>query len=52
MKIHDKDISQSIENIIGTANITKVCSDLNIKLVYISTCYISRFKGNYSRHLL
>ena len=33
MKIHDKDISQSIEkNIIGTANITKVCSDLNIKM--------------------
>ena len=50
MKIHDKDISQSIEkNIIGTANITKVCSDLNIKLVYISTCYVyPGSKGNYS----
>ncbi len=50
MKIHDKDINQSIEkNIIGTANITKVCSDLNIKLIYISTCYVyPGLKGNYS----
>ena len=34
MNIHNKDICQSIDkNIIGTANITKVCSQLKIKLV-------------------
>ena len=50
MKIHDKDICQSIDkNIIGTANITKICSQLDIKLVYISTCYVyPGTKGNYS----
>ena len=41
MKIHEQNIIQSIDkNIIGTANITKVCSELNIKLIYISTCYV------------
>ena len=50
MEIHNKDISQSIDkNIIGTANITKVCSSFNIKLIYISTCYVyPGLKGNYS----
>ena len=50
MEIHDKDISQSIDkNIIGTANITKVCSNYNIKLIYMSTCYVyPGTKGNYS----
>lgn len=50
MKIHDTDISQSIDkNIIGTANITKVCSKFNIKLIYISTCYVyPGLKGNHS----
>ncbi len=50
MSIHDKKINQSIDkNIIGTANITKVCSNLKIKLVYISTCYVyPGIKGNYS----
>ena len=50
MKIHDKDICQSIDkNIIGTANITKICSQLDIKLIYISTCYVyPGTKGNYS----
>mgnify|MGYP001230101162 CR=1 FL=1 len=49
MSIHDKDISQSIEkNIIGTANITKICSELKIKLIYMSTCYVyPGRKGNY-----
>ena len=52
MKIHDKDIVQSIDkNIIGTANITKICSELNIKLIYISTCYVyPGKKGNYSEN--
>ena len=50
MKIHEQDIIQSIDkNIIGTANITKVCSELNIKLIYISTCYVyPGIKGNYN----
>ena len=50
MKIHNKDICQSIDkNIIGTSNVTKVCFELKIKLIYISTCYIyPGFKGNYS----
>ena len=50
MIIHDKSISESIDkNIIGTANVTKACSKLNIKLIYISTCYVyPGSKGNYS----
>ena len=50
MEIHNKDISESIDkNIIGTANVTKICSDLKIKLIYISTCYVyPGIKGNYS----
>ena len=50
MKIHDKNINDSIDkNIIGTANITKVCSKFKIKLVYVSTCYVyPGYKGNYS----
>lgn len=49
MALHEKDISQSIDkNIIGTANITKICSLLKIKLIYISTCYVyPGNKGNY-----
>ncbi len=52
MSIHDKDIKQSIDkNIIGTANIVKICSDLNIKLIYISTCYVyPGSTGNYSEN--
>ena len=43
-------LKKSIDlNIIGTANITKVCSDLNIKLIYFSTSYVyPGTKGNYS----
>ena len=50
MNIHDTDIEKSINlNIIGTANITKVCSLLNIKLIYFSTNYVyPGTKGNYS----
>ena len=49
MNIHDKDISKSIDvNIIGTANIVKVCCDFNIKLIYFSTGYVyPGSKGNY-----
>ena len=49
MSIHDKEISKSIDlNIIGTANIVKVCSNLEIKLIYFSTGYVYEGKiGNY-----
>ena len=50
MDIHEKNISKSIDlNIIGTANITKVCEKNNIKLIYFSTGYVYEGKkGNYS----
>ena len=50
MRIHEKNISKSIDlNIIGTANVTKVCEKNNIKLVYFSTGYVYEgTKGNYS----
>ena len=50
MSIHEKDIKKSIElNIIGTANVTKVCSELGVKLIYFSTNYVyPGIKGNYS----
>ena len=49
MEIHEKHIDKSINlNIIGTANITKVCWELGIKLIYFSTSYIyPGTKGNY-----
>ena len=49
MNIHDKKIFKSINlNIIGTCNIVKVCSELNIKLIYFSTGYVYEGKvGNY-----
>jgi dTDP-4-dehydrorhamnose reductase len=49
MDIHDTFISKSIDiNIIGTANIVKVCSELNVKLIYFSTGYVyPGLKGNY-----
>ena len=50
MSIHNKNIMESIDkNIIGTANITKACSEKKIKLIYVSTCYVyPGIKGNYS----
>tara|TARA_B100000965_G_scaffold104313_1_gene85892 strand:- start:21 stop:725 length:705 start_codon:yes stop_codon:yes gene_type:complete len=52
MKIHEKNISKSIDlNIIGTANITKICKKYNIKLIYFSTGYVyDGTKGNYSEN--
>ena len=49
MEMHDTFLKKSIDlNIIGTANITKVCSDLDIKLIYFSTSYVyPGTKGNY-----
>ena len=49
MNIHEKNINKSINlNIIGTANITKVCADNKIKLIYFSTNYVyPGTSGNY-----
>ena len=45
MAVHETNIRKSIDlNIIGTANITKVCSKHNIKLIYFSTNYV--YPGN------
>tara|TARA_B100000795_G_C22804929_1_gene444233 strand:+ start:6027 stop:6731 length:705 start_codon:yes stop_codon:yes gene_type:complete len=49
MSIHEKFISKSIDiNIIGTANVVKVCNEFNVKLIYFSTGYVyPGIKGNY-----
>ena len=48
MIIHKKNINLSIDlNIIGTANIVKLCNKYKIKLIYFSTNYVySGNKGN------
>ena len=50
MSLHNKNINKSIDlNIVGTANLVKVCSKLKIKLIYFSTSYVyPGKKGNYS----
>ena len=50
MKIHSNNISKSIDlNIIGTANVVKICEKYNIKLIYFSTGYVYEGKkGNYT----
>ena len=49
MILHEKNISKSINlNIIGTANLVNICSELKIKLIYFSTSYVyPGTKGNY-----
>ncbi len=49
MNIHDLQIQKSIDlNIIGTSNMTKACTEKNIKLIYFSTSYVyPGKKGNY-----
>ena len=49
MNIHEKDIIKSIDlNIIGTANVVKMCKKFKIKLIYFSTGYVYEGKkGNY-----
>ena len=38
---HDKNIAKSINlNIVGTANLVNICSQLKIKLIYFSTSYV------------
>ena len=50
MDEHEKNISKSINlNIIGTANLVNICSELKIKLIYFSTSYVyPGTKGNYN----
>ena len=56
MSIHDEKIQLSIDlNIIGTANIVKICHKFKIKLIYFSTSYVyPGSKGFYkeSSHLM
>ena len=49
MSIHDKLINKSIDlNIIGTANLVKMCNFFNKKIIFFSTSYIyPGKKGNY-----
>lgn len=49
MSAHEKNISKSIDlNIIGTANVTKICKKYSVKLIYFSTGYVYEgTKGNY-----
>ena len=49
MNTHEKYISKSIDlNIIGTANVVKVCEKYKVKLIYFSTGYVYEgTKGNY-----
>ena len=49
MDIHDNNINKSIDlNIIGTANITKICKKYKLKLIYFSTSYVYEgTKGDY-----
>ncbi len=49
MSIHDTNINKSIDlNLIGTANLVKICNDLNVKIIYFSTGYVYEGKsGNY-----
>ena len=49
MDIHENDITKSIDlNIIGTANLVKICKLYKIKLIYLSTGYVYEGKkGNY-----
>ena len=49
MNVHEKNISKSIDlNIIGTANVVKVCEKYKVKLIYFSTGYVYEgIKGNY-----
>jgi len=49
MSMHNKNISKSIDlNIIGAANVVKVCALFKVKLIYFSTSYVyPGTKGNY-----
>ena len=52
MKIHELELKKSIDlNIIGTANLVKVCSEKNTKIIFFSTNYLyPGTKGNYKEN--
>ena len=52
MSQHYKNIKKSIDlNIIGTANVVKLCQKFKIKIIYFSTGYVYEGKkGNYSEN--
>ena len=49
MEEHEKNISKSIDlNIIGTANVVKMCKKYDVKIIYFSTNYVyDCIKGNF-----
>ena len=49
MNVHERDINKSINlNIVGTANLVKVCNEFKIKIIYFSTSYVYEgLVGNY-----
>jgi len=52
MNIHKNEINSSIDlNIIGTANIVKLCEEKKIKIIFFSTSYVyPGSKGNYKEN--
>jgi dTDP-4-dehydrorhamnose reductase len=50
MSIHDKEVNKSIDlNIIGTANLVKICNENKTKIIFFSTSYLyPGKKGNYT----
>ncbi len=52
MEIHDRDINKSIDlNIIGTANLVKMCNLYKKKIIFFSTSYVyPGKKGNYKEN--
>ena len=49
MDIHEKNLNKSIDlNIIGTANLVKICNEYKTKIIFFSTSYVyPGKKGNY-----
>ncbi len=49
MNTHEINISKSIDlNIVGTANVVKICQKFNVKIIYFSTFYVyDGLKGNF-----
>ena len=52
MNIHEKKLNKSIDlNIIGTANLVKVCNIKKVKIIFFSTSYVyPGLKGNYKEN--
>ena len=52
MNLHDEDPTRSIDlNIVGTANIVKICIKFNVKIIFFSTGYVyDGIKGNFSEN--